>query len=131
MTTNTDMYRSYTESAGKLSRQLALIGGGLIWLFHGQVAGTTGELAVALDYWLARALSLICASILIDVLQESIGSFLWYKEFKKCADGQAENARRPICFANVCIFLKLFFMSLAYVFLIIFLIRTQILVLTT
>lgn len=127
MTTNTEMYQSYTGQAGNLSRQLALVGAGLIWVFHGLAAGKERELSVALDPCLTWSLYFICGSLVVDVAQYSIGSIFWYKAFSNSPEGEAKDAKGAILFANTCIFLKLGAMTFAYLFIVIFLFRAGVL----
>lgn len=118
------MYKMYTDHAGSLSRHLALIGGGLVWLFHEKISGSENVLLVNLDCLLGVALTLICLSLLIDVVQALIGSLLWYKAFNKAPAGEAQDSKCPIYFANSCISIKLILMCLAYILLIFFLFKT-------
>ncbi|WP_286235607.1 hypothetical protein [Thalassotalea sediminis] len=122
--TPTDMYRSYTESAGKLCRQLAIISVALIWLFHNQSIDSENPLLTNLNCLLKFSFGFTFLSLFFDVLQEAIGSLLWYKEFKKTDNDDATKCSRPIYFANGCIILKLICMFTSYVLLGIFFLKT-------
>jgi hypothetical protein len=124
MTTNIDLYMSYTEQAGKLCRQLALVGAGLIWLFHGSVVGSGNVLFSPLNPGLIWSLGLICFSLTIDILQYSIGSIFWYKKASANGVGAAKDATCLISFANWCIGLKLASMFISYACLGLFLLKT-------
>ncbi len=127
MTTNTDMYRSYTSDAGNLSRQLALVGAAIIWTFHGILTKSGNPLLICLNDWLVWSLYFICGSLLVDVIQYAVGSFLWYQEFDGSPDGDAKDSTSPITFANWTIGIKLSLMCIAYGFIFIFLLSTKLL----
>ena len=123
-----DMYRSYTESAGKYCRQLGLISVALIWLFHNKTIGSGEPLLTNLNCFLKVAFLFTLLSLIIDLVQEAIGSFLWHIEFKDESNKgkSAEDCTTPINFANGCIVLKLITMCISYAFLATFFFKTPI-----
>ena len=115
--TTEDMYRSYTESAGKYCRQLAIICAALIWLFHTKTVDTNNPILVELNCILKVSFAFTLLSLFFDLVQEARCSYLWRNEFKADGEKLAKDCDKPINAANFFIVCKISSMAISYIFL--------------
>ena len=115
-----DDFRSYTQKAGDISRQLGLAAIAIIWLIHTASVPTGGHaLDVKIDGVFHIPIGLIVLSLLFDALQYLCGSAILAKAVLVDDQGSEEISehKNKIAVMTVIILIKLIIMIIAYCFL--------------
>lgn len=125
VSTNEEVFKYYTQKAGDINRQFGFVAVGLIWLFH-EIQVTDGQQFLQpLDACLTASLYFVTVSLSVDLLQYIVGALMWRGEFVREPLGKASSCKASINVSVAFIVLKLLFMSIAYVAILCFLFRTN------